>query len=154
MCICLVCPGSTVISHTAPRPRLCKVQRWADFSGYGFNLHEERNRPGHIIGSVDEGSPSEAAGLKKDDKIVEVNGHNVLEASHQEVVQHIQQYDHMVDLLVVDNDAKDYYEDNSIWVHSKMANVQVIECPRRSSEGKSNFPRAGKGRKPVSLIIS
>ena len=36
-----------------------------DFDGYGFNLHSDKNRVGQFIGKVDEGSPAEAAGLKR-----------------------------------------------------------------------------------------
>lgn len=127
---------TTAISPNAPRPRLACLRRWADFSGYGFNLHEQKNRPGHIIGSVDPGSPAEASGMRKGDKVIEVNGHNVLESSHHNVVEHIKQYEDHVDLLVVDSEAENYYKDNAIWVHSKMDNVHIFECPRRSSTGK------------------
>lgn len=128
--------GGAVISPNAPRPRLCKLQRWVDFAGYGFDLCEERQRTGHFVGSVDAGSPADAGGLRKGDELIEVNGHNVLSATHQDVVALIERHEDSVQLLVVDTDAKEYYEDNTIWVHSKMANVDVIECPRRSSEGK------------------
>lgn len=48
------------------------IQRGA--SGYGFNLHSERARPGQYIRAVDENSPAEHAGLQPKDRIVEVGG--------------------------------------------------------------------------------
>jgi sodium/hydrogen exchange regulatory cofactor NHE-RF2 len=39
------------------------VTRWADFDGYGFNLHSDKQRAGQFIGKVDENSPAQAAGL-------------------------------------------------------------------------------------------
>ena len=55
-----------------PTPRLCILSKWSSFKGYGFNLHAEKNKPGQYIGSVDQDSPGAAAGLRKDDKIIEV----------------------------------------------------------------------------------
>jgi hypothetical protein len=31
-------------------PRNCKVTKWPDFQGYGFNLHAERDSVGQFIG--------------------------------------------------------------------------------------------------------
>ena len=93
-------------------------------------------RPGHLIGSVDPGSPADAAGLQKDDKIVEVNGHNVLEDTHRQVVDHIKTHHDHVDLLVVDHETERFYHDKSIWVHSKMDNMTVYNCPEHRPSGK------------------
>ena len=73
----------------APRPRLCHVIKRPDFSGYGFNLHAEKARPGQFIGKVDEDSPAEIAGLREGDRIVEVNGVNISQENHKQVVQRI-----------------------------------------------------------------
>ena len=72
-----------------PQPRLCHVKKWSHFDGYGFNLHAEQNKPGQFIGNIDPGSPAEAAGLKEGDKIVEVNGVNVNQENHKQVVHRI-----------------------------------------------------------------
>lgn len=41
-------------------------------TGYGFNLHSEKSKPGQYIRAVDEDSPADKAGLKPQDKIVQV----------------------------------------------------------------------------------
>ena len=41
-------------------------------TGYGFNLHSEKSKPGQYIRAVDEESPADKAGLKPQDKIVQV----------------------------------------------------------------------------------
>jgi len=74
-----------------PAPRLCIVRKVPEFSGYGFNLHAERGKPGQFIGKVDEGSPAAAAGLRDGDRIVEVNGSNVALDTHQQVRAQIPQ---------------------------------------------------------------
>lgn len=51
-------------------PRLCHLVR-AD-TGYGFNLHSEKSRPGQYIRSLDPGSPADRAGLRPQDRLIEV----------------------------------------------------------------------------------
>ncbi|XP_026730890.1 Na(+)/H(+) exchange regulatory cofactor NHE-RF1-like [Trichoplusia ni] len=85
----------------ATEPRLCHVRKTPDFDGYGFNLHAEKGKPGQYIGKVDEGSPAESAGLKRGDRILEVNGHSIAGESHKQVVARIKERGEDAELLVV-----------------------------------------------------
>lgn len=85
--------------HTS---RLCHVIKVEDFDGYGFNLHAEKGKQGQYIGKVDDGSPAERAGLKQGDRIIEVNGVNIGNETHKQVVQRIKAIASEVQLLVVD----------------------------------------------------
>lgn len=82
--------------------RLCHVIKRDDFDGYGFNLHAEKGKPGQYIGKVDDNSPAEAAGLRQGDRIIEVNGVNIGNETHKQVVQRIKAIACEVRLLVVD----------------------------------------------------
>ncbi len=42
-------------------------------------------KKGHFIGKVDPNTPASAAGLKVGDRIIEVNGHNVVNETHKQV---------------------------------------------------------------------
>lgn len=53
-------------------PRLCHLKKGPN--GYGFNLHSEKSRPGQFIRSVDPDSPASRAGLRPQDRLVEVTG--------------------------------------------------------------------------------
>lgn len=128
-----------LIALLAPRPRLYHLKKWPTFKGYGFDLHEEKSRPGHLIGSIDTGSPSDAVGMRRDDKIIEVNFHNVLEEPHKKVVERILENPNEVKLLVVDSVADEYYNNNSIWVHGRMDNILFVECPSESPAGKLTY---------------
>ena len=86
----------------APRPRECHMRKWPHFSGFGFNLHAEKNKSGQFIGAVDVNSPAEAAGLLEGDRIVEVNRVNVNQENHRQVVQRIKAVPGETTLLVVD----------------------------------------------------
>lgn len=55
-------------------PRLCHLKKGPN--GYGFNLHSEKSRPGQFIRSVDPDSPASRAGLRPQDRLVEVMGNS------------------------------------------------------------------------------
>ena len=104
-------------------PRLCHIIKWPDFQGYGFNLHAERGKAGQYIGKVDDGSPSQYADLREGDRIVEVNGTNIGNENHQQVVERIKAGGQEVDLLVVDNKTDDYYKENKILIQNDLPEV-------------------------------
>uniref|UniRef100_A0A8C0FTK0 SLC9A3 regulator 2 n=1 Tax=Bubo bubo TaxID=30461 RepID=A0A8C0FTK0_BUBBB len=89
-------------------PRLCHLKKGPN--GYGFNLHSEKSRPGQFIRSVDPDSPASRAGLRPQDRLVEVNGINVEGLRHSEVVSHIKSRENEARLLVVDPETDDYFK--------------------------------------------
>lgn len=109
--------------------RLCHIIKWDDFDGYGFNLHAEKGRPGQYIGKVDEGSPAEAAGLKEGDRIIEVNGVNIANENHKQVVQRIKATPDETKLLVVDSEADNYLKSKNIVIKSTLPNVVYQKTP-------------------------
>lgn len=112
------------------KPRLCHLVKWPDFQGYGFNLHAERGKAGQFIGKVDEGSPAEAAGLKEGDRIVEINGTNIGNENHQQVVGRIKSLGDEVKLLVVDPETDKYYKDIKQIVRSDLPEVVELSAVR------------------------
>uniref|UniRef100_H2M864 PDZ domain-containing protein n=1 Tax=Oryzias latipes TaxID=8090 RepID=H2M864_ORYLA len=91
---------------TELRPRLCFLVRGE--RGYGFHLHGERNRGGQFIRNVEPGSSADLAGVRVGDRLVEVNGVNVENESHQQVVTRICEVAHRTRLLVVDRETDEY----------------------------------------------
>ena len=126
-----------------PRPRLCHLRRWPNFTGYGFNLHCEKVKPGQFIGKVDPNSPAESAGLKENDRIVEVNYVPIGNENHKQVVLRIKEgvtrnntkYPEEVILLVLDPEADAYFKSKSIIVRSTDANVEKLETEIRDVTG-------------------
>ena len=113
------------------KARHCVLCTWPNFIGYGFNLHAERGKPAQFIGKVDAESPAEAAGLQEGDRIVAVNGVDVEDAAHQDVVRHIRSDPSKVKLLVVDAVADVWFRDCGVKVSASMAEsaVQRMVCP-------------------------
>uniref|UniRef100_A0A3P9LUM6 Na(+)/H(+) exchange regulatory cofactor NHE-RF n=1 Tax=Oryzias latipes TaxID=8090 RepID=A0A3P9LUM6_ORYLA len=89
-----------------PPPRLCFLVRGE--RGYGFHLHGQRNRGGQFIRNVEPGSSADLAGVRAGDRLVEVNGVNVENESHQQVVTRICEVAHRTRLLVVDRETDEY----------------------------------------------
>jgi len=125
----LIVNMSNSFEPDAPRPRLCHLRKWPDFSGYGFNLHAERGKAGQFIGTVDAESPAVAANLRAGDRIIEVNGTNIGSENHQQVVQRIKAVPDETKLLVVDEQTDMYYKERNVVVRSDMDIVDVRETP-------------------------
>uniref|UniRef100_G1NA03 Na(+)/H(+) exchange regulatory cofactor NHE-RF1 n=1 Tax=Meleagris gallopavo TaxID=9103 RepID=G1NA03_MELGA len=90
------------------RPRLCHIKKGPN--GYGFNLHSEKSRPGQYVRAVDPDSPAEAAGLRAQDRIVEVNGTSVEGKQHADVVAAIKAGGDETKLLVVGMLADEFFK--------------------------------------------
>lgn len=101
-------------SEVSQLARTCHVIKRDDFDGYGFNLHAEKGKPGQYIGKVDEQSPAESSGLRQGDRIIEVNGVNIGNETHKQVVQRIKAIANEVRLLVVDPAVVSVSTDNVI----------------------------------------
>ena len=107
--------------------RLCRLHIWPDFNGYGFNLHSEKGKAGQFIGSIDPGSPAEAAGLRQGDRIIEVNEFPINEDEHKQVVQKIKLNPNKTQLLVVDAETDRWYKQENVLISGALANVKVID---------------------------
>lgn len=86
------------------RPRLCALEKGDN--GYGFHLHGERGKIGQFIRLVEPDSPAESSGLRAGDRLVFVNGADVENESHQQVVSRIRATEGRLELVVVDPDTE------------------------------------------------
>uniref|UniRef100_A0A8D2ZIT8 Na(+)/H(+) exchange regulatory cofactor NHE-RF1 n=1 Tax=Scophthalmus maximus TaxID=52904 RepID=A0A8D2ZIT8_SCOMX len=126
-----------------PRPRLCQLGKGAN--GYGFNLHSEKSKPGQFIRAVDDDSPAQRAGLKPQDKIIQVNGVSVIGMQHSEVVAAIKAGGDQTRLLVVDAETDEFF---------RRCNVLPLEehvsgpLPEPGSERASEDEEASAVMKP------
>jgi len=94
------------------KPRLCSVVKGPN--GFGFHLHGQKGVVGQKIRKVEEGSPAAESGLLAGDRIIAVNGKNVQNESHAEVVACIKEQSNKTDLLVVDEETYKHYTENNM----------------------------------------
>lgn len=136
-----------ILPDDAPAPRLCHLIKWPDFDGYGFNLHAERANPGQFIGKIDDDSPAQMAGLREADRIVEVNGVNINNENHRQVVERIKSDPKETKLLVVDPETDAWYREQDIVIKSSQLNVVYVKTPVPRPEPDS--PRAKFHQAPL-----
>ncbi|KAM3597227.1 uncharacterized protein V6R79_001574 [Siganus canaliculatus] len=86
------------------RPRLCTLEKGDN--GYGFHLHGEKGKTGQFIRLVEPDSPAETSGLRAGDRLVFVNGEDVENESHQQVVSRIRATVGQLELVVLDPDTE------------------------------------------------
>ena len=124
------------MAEPEPEIRLCHLRKWPTYQGYGFRLHDDKNKPGHFIGPLEHGSPAEVTGLKRGDRVVEVNGASVEGLDHHGVVSKITANPGEVRLLVLDAEGDKHFKQLGIWPHGAMPTVSRIECPSVQPGGK------------------
>ncbi|CAM4470498.1 unnamed protein product [Leuciscus chuanchicus] len=130
------------------RPRLCYLTKGD--RGYGFHLHGERNSGAQYIRKIEPGSPSDLAGLRSGDRVVEVNGENVEGETHQQVVERILEVEHRTRLLVVDRVTDEFLKFHGLPCTEERA-IEMGSLSARSSAASS--PRASP-RDPATPIYS
>ncbi|XP_057700643.1 Na(+)/H(+) exchange regulatory cofactor NHE-RF2-like [Corythoichthys intestinalis] len=139
------------------RPRVCylvKTER-----GYGFHLHGEKSKGGQFIRRVEPGSSADLAGLRPGDRVVEVNGENVENDSHHQVVERIREVPHRTRLLVVDRNTEDYLRSCGLACTEDLAIEMGTLSPRPSpmaTPSTSPLPRgiSPKSLKPDTTLLS
>ncbi len=94
------------------RPKLCVLEKGDN--GYGFHLHGEKNKLGQYIRHVEDDSPAAEAGLMAGDKLAFVNGENVEDAKHQQVVSHIRGITGKLELIVVDTETANLLQKHNL----------------------------------------
>lgn len=137
--------------------RVCHVIKRDDFDGYGFNLHAEKGKPGQYIGKVDDDSPAELAGLKQGDRIIEVNGVNIGNETHKQVVQRIKAIACEVRLLVVDPTVVSVSNNNQILDTSNATEIDEISPNNDSglpNDTNAVLNGASNGQKQNNIVTS
>ncbi|XP_060743575.1 Na(+)/H(+) exchange regulatory cofactor NHE-RF3 [Tachysurus vachellii] len=98
-------------SHNLPyRPKTIHLIQGPQ--GYGFLLRQEKLTTGniaHLLREVDPCSPAEAAGMEDGDLLLAVNGEQVEQAEHEDIVNRIRRSGQQVTLTTISIQGKDYY---------------------------------------------
>ncbi|KAF4106416.1 Na(+)/H(+) exchange regulatory cofactor NHE-RF1a [Onychostoma macrolepis] len=135
------------------RPRLCHMKKGA--TGYGFNLHTEKTKPGQFIRAVDEDSPAEKSGLRPQDKIVEVNGIPVYTMQHSEVVAAIKTGGDETRLLVVDPETDAFFRSCDVLpTESHLTGPLPEPVSSHDSEDQVNGKAAQQEKPKVAMSLS
>nr|XP_006639317.1 PREDICTED: Na(+)/H(+) exchange regulatory cofactor NHE-RF3 isoform X1 [Lepisosteus oculatus] len=108
------------------KPKLCKLEKSP--TGFGFHLNAIRGVPGQFFKEVVEGGPADRAGLKDDDVLIEVNGVNIENSNHNEVVEMIRNSGNNLEVLVAEKEAYDYFRAKQIPITTLLLGISMIEA--------------------------
>ena len=122
----------TSVMTSSHRLRLCRLTRRSKFDGFGFSINAERYAMVQRVGCVDARSPADTAGLRVNDRILEVNGLNVETDSRHELMRTIaaaagRGRGRSLTLLVVDPESDKFFHDLELPLNSTQPFVE--QCP-------------------------
>lgn len=114
--------------------RLCHLKKSNSTAEYGFNILSKRKDLCQYIGKVDPNTPAHAAGLKSEDKIIEINNINVHNFNHEQIIKAIKSgfklndrvYSNEVLLLVVDKVTNEFYRKLKTPIQSSNKNIPIL----------------------------
>ncbi|XP_065303918.1 uncharacterized protein [Dermacentor albipictus] len=143
---------ATLLASAPAAPRLCHLVRWPEYDGYGFKLLSAEH--GHLprVTAVEFGSPAEAAGLRVNDTVVEVNDASLEGLAHQEAVRLVKSIPNEAHLLVVDDETAAWYKRHGIAIRADLPNVvhtsskvSSTRKPRRKQDGTASISSTSSG---------
>ncbi|KAK9537753.1 hypothetical protein VZT92_005337 [Zoarces viviparus] len=140
------------------KPKLCKMEKAS--TGYGFHLNGIQGVSGNHIKEVVKGGVADRADLEDDDIVVEVNGVNVEQSSHDEVVEMIRSSGSSLELLVASESVYDQLQAKGVTItrlllgETSYAQVHTADTPEeeeRHEEARPETPpEAARERTPSS----
>jgi C-terminal processing protease CtpA/Prc len=132
--------------------RLCRLRKWSNYTGLGFNLAKSSESP-QTIEIVESNSPAAAGGLKITDVILNVNNQDMSKASNKDVSKAIKtalDNSDRLELLVMEKRHYDKLKNKKVLFNPKMAN-KVLETPDTMPRDYKNFSENTPRTCPLSL---
>ncbi|XP_029703237.1 Na(+)/H(+) exchange regulatory cofactor NHE-RF3 [Takifugu rubripes] len=105
------------------KPKLCRMQKSS--GSFGFHLNGIEGKDGHFLSEVVKDRAADVAGIKDGDILVEINGINVENRSHDEVVEMIHLSGNSLEMLVATKSVYNQLKANGVNITSQL----LGECP-------------------------
>lgn len=129
------------------QPRLCYLVK--EGSSFGFSLKTVQGVKGVYMTDVAPQGVATRAGVLDDDHLIEVNGENVEDATHEEVVEKVRKAGSRVTFLLVDKETDQQHREQKIKLKRETASLKLLpHQPRvvemkKGSNGYGFYLRAG-----------
>ncbi|XP_044221868.1 Na(+)/H(+) exchange regulatory cofactor NHE-RF3 [Thunnus albacares] len=117
-------PVANGVAKQTPKPKLCYLVK--STSGYGFSVRSVKGEQGLFMTDVLSGNVADRAGVKENDRLVEVNGVNVEYYTHEQVVDRIRLAGSSIMFLLVDKETDRYYQNKRIKIEASLATVSHL----------------------------
>ncbi|XP_072548209.1 Na(+)/H(+) exchange regulatory cofactor NHE-RF3 [Salminus brasiliensis] len=144
-----ILPAFASVHNLPHRPKTLHLVQGPQ--GYGFLLRQEKlssGRIAHLMREVDPHSPAELAGMEDGDLLLAVNGEQVENTEHEDIVNRIRQSGQQVTLTTISIQGRDYYTqlgfsplllyDQTI---PKKERFPELTLPRKDMHANSPCPR-------------
>ncbi|XP_047278483.1 Na(+)/H(+) exchange regulatory cofactor NHE-RF3 isoform X1 [Homo sapiens] len=137
--------------QTWTQPRLCYLVK--EGGSYGFSLKTVQGKKGVYMTDITPQGVAMRAGVLADDHLIEVNGENVEDASHEEVVEKVKKSGSRVMFLLVDKETDKRHVEQKIQFKRETASLKLLpHQPRivemkKGSNGYGFYLRAGSEQK-------
>ncbi|XP_069492112.1 Na(+)/H(+) exchange regulatory cofactor NHE-RF3 isoform X2 [Ambystoma mexicanum] len=144
-------PAPNKVTVSVQKPRLCYLEK--DKKGYGFSLKTSQGKNGLFITALATEGSALRAGVRDNDRLVEVNGENVEKATHEQVAAKVKQSGDTVVFLVVDNETDKFYSKTKTALKGEMADLKLLPLrPRivdlkKGADGYGFYLREQHGKK-------
>ncbi|KAM4795596.1 Na(+)/H(+) exchange regulatory cofactor NHE-RF3 [Rhinophrynus dorsalis] len=138
--------------NQGPRPRLCYLDKEGGGS-YGFSLKTTKGVNGIYMSTLVPNSIAVKAGVRENDRIIEVNGKNVENDTHDQLAKKVKESGNKVMFLLSDKDTDDYFKRQKMKITGDKATVELLPFKPRIVELKKDpngygfFLRQEKNRK-------
>lgn len=137
--------------ETCAQPRLCYLVK--EGNSFGFSLKTIQGKKGVYLTDIIPQGVAMKAGVLANDHLIEVNGENVEEASHEEVVAKVKKAGRRIVFLLVDKETAKCHSEQKTQFKRETASLKLLpHQPRvvtikKGSKGYGFYLRAGPEQK-------
>ncbi|KFW00602.1 Na(+)/H(+) exchange regulatory cofactor NHE-RF3, partial [Eurypyga helias] len=124
----------------APQPRLCYLVK--EEKGYGFSLKSTEGQKGLFIVELSSQGAAVKAGVQNNDRLIEINGKNVENDTHEEMVEKVKKSGNHVMFLLSNEETDRYYMSQKMVLSKESANLRFLPLKPRLLEiqkGKNGY---------------
>ncbi|KFO89301.1 Na(+)/H(+) exchange regulatory cofactor NHE-RF3, partial [Buceros rhinoceros silvestris] len=123
-----------------PQPRLCYLVK--EEKGYGFSLKTTVGQKGLFIVELSSQGSAAKAGVQNNDRLIEINGKNVENDTHEEVVEKVKKSGNHVMFLLSNEETDHYYTSQKMVLSKDSASLRLLPLKPRLIEiqkGKNGY---------------
>ncbi|KAM9390460.1 Na(+)/H(+) exchange regulatory cofactor NHE-RF3 [Phaethornis superciliosus] len=115
-----------------PQPRLCYLVK--EEKGYGFSLKTTKGQKGLFLVELSPQGAAAKAGVQNNDRLIEINGKNVENDTHGEVVEKVKKSENHVMFLLSNEETDCYYKSHHMVLSKENASLRLLPLKPRLIE--------------------
>uniref|UniRef100_A0A8C0VDQ9 Na(+)/H(+) exchange regulatory cofactor NHE-RF3-like n=1 Tax=Cyanistes caeruleus TaxID=156563 RepID=A0A8C0VDQ9_CYACU len=154
------CPPASVANRgttAVPQPWLCYLVK--EETGYGFSLKSTEGQKGLFIVELSSQGAAAKAGVQNNDRLIEINGKNVENDTHEEVVEKVKKSENHVMFLLSNEETDRYFTSQRMALSKENASLRLNLSPLFILEHvikdvNSGSPAAMAGLKDNDILVA